>query len=222
MPVKAFLLFFSLKRWNCRKKKTIANKQNKDYRWFPLTWQVVNVLTKQKEISAWKLNSWPVPKGYFKTANTSSLRSTNMATMTSRANDLSHVLKKKRILVRWSAITESCPTTEITLHRVFKLNKNQANHSIAIYLFACNLPLGTNLSSDSVRRCTNTTLAVGPLQTKAMRGMGKKLKSRTLKYACTSGWETVYLHTLHMRKRLVTLLPVTRQDPLKSNSRLAR
>lgn len=206
-------------------KKTIANKQNKDYRWIALTWQVVNVLTKQKEISAWKLNSWLVSKGYFKIANTSSLRSTNMATVTSRANDLFHVLKKKKrriILVRWSAITESCPTTEITLQRVFKLNKNQANHSIAIYLIGCNLPLGTNLSSNSERLCTKTTLAVGPLQAKAMRGMGKKkLKSLSLKYACTSGWETVYLHTLHMRKRLITLLTVTRQDPLKSNSRLA-
>lgn len=206
-------------------KKTIANKQNKDYRWIALTWQVVNVLTKQKEISAWKLNSWLVSKGYFKIANTSSLRSTNMATVTSRANDLFHVLKKKKkriILVRWSAITESCPTTEITLQRVFKLNKNQANHSIAIYLIGCNLPLGTNLSSNSERLCTKTTLAVGPLQAKAMRGMGKKkLKSLSLKYACTSGWETVYLHTLHMRKRLIALLTVTRQDPLKSNSRLA-
>lgn len=135
-----------------------------------------------------KTELWPVSKGYFKLANTSSLRSTNMATVTSRANDLFHVLKKKRIiLVHWSAITESCPTTEITLHRVLKLNKNQANHSIAIYLIGCNLPLGTNLSSNSVRLCTNTTLAVGPLQAKAMRGVGKKLKSRTLKYACTSG-----------------------------------
>lgn len=114
-----------------------------------------------------------------------------MATVTSRANDLFHVLKKKKkriILVRWSAITESCPTTEITLQRVFKLNKNQANHSIAIYLIGCNLPLGTNLSSNSERLCTKTTLAVGPLQAKAMRGMGKKkLKSLSLKYACTSG-----------------------------------
>ena len=104
-----------------------------------------------------------------------------MATVTSRANDLFHVLKKKKkriILVRWSATTESCPTTEITLQRVFKLNKNQANHSIAIYLIGCNLPLGTNVSSNSVRLCTNTTLAVGPLQAKAMRGMGKKKKTK--------------------------------------------
>lgn len=114
-----------------------------------------------------------------------------MATVTSRANDLFHVLKKKKkriILVRWSAITESCPITEMTLQRVFKLNKNQAHHSIAIYLIGCNLPLGTNLSSNSVRLCTKTILAVGPLQAKAMRGMGKKkLKSLSLKYACTSG-----------------------------------
>lgn len=74
-----------------------------------------------------------------------------MAPVTSRANDLFHALKKGIILVRWSAITEtSCPTTEITLHRLLNLNKNQANHSIAIYLIGCNLPLRTNVSFDSV------------------------------------------------------------------------
>lgn len=126
-----------------------------------------------------------------------------MATKTSRANDLFHVLKKKKriILVRWSAITESCPTTEITLHRVFKLYKDQANHSIAIYLIGCNLPLGTNLSSNSVRLCTNTTLAVGPLQAKAMTGMGKKTKIPFVKIRLHFRLrDCVPAHTTHAQK----------------------
>lgn len=56
--------------------------------------QVVNVLMKQMEISACKLSSWPIPKGYFKIASTPSPTYAYMPTVTSGANDLFHALKK--------------------------------------------------------------------------------------------------------------------------------